>query len=92
MAKLLDFLRHRGTTAFSEFIRALVTSEQDPIALTLDVNEAKRLISIRDQENEVPVPCPDSTDDTDDIDGKIWETIKPIGNYLLCHPCWCKCM
>lgn|SRR6218665_1314955 len=45
---LLDILVRRGDKAFDRLIRAIVETDQDVIALTLDKSLAQKYISVRD--------------------------------------------
>lgn len=89
VSSFLDFLRHRDPNAFSEFIRALVISEQEPIARIVDRDLAERIIASRDHNGVEVALCPDPANYTDDNDGKKLAAIQPIGQYFLHHSYRC---
>jgi len=57
VGKLIDVLSRRSDKAFEQFIRALVHTRQDDLALLLDANTAHHLIETRKQlQPNPPVP------------------------------------
>lgn len=82
VAALLDYLPSRHDSAYSELIRALVVSEQDPVALSLDEYLTKILISMEGNWHLKPPNYADEypSDQADCIN--VSSTTKPTGNFL----------
>ena len=50
VSKLIDVLSRRSDKAFEQFVRALVHTHQDDLAILLDANTANPLIESRKQQ------------------------------------------
>lgn len=50
VSEFLDYLQRRGATAFQTFIRALVFTDQENIALTVDEQLARKFMAERGQQ------------------------------------------